>query len=435
MGIALAASRPTRHPLHPLHLWFNVLVPPPSEICRRREDCLGSPYRRREREQRSMQTYDYIVVGAGSAGAAVAYRLSEDPRNKVLLIEAGPDDYRWTRIPIGYAKMLYNPKVNWLYSAEPEANTNGRKLHVPRGKMLGGSSSLNGMAFVRGQAQDFDTWSQMGNQGWSYEDVLPIFKRMESYEANGDDAFRGRNGPLRVTNPEPNALLAQIIEAAGQVGIRQNPDYNGASQDGIAMSQASIASNRRQSTAHCYLEPARFRPNLRIETGALADGVVLEGTRCTGVRYSVHGEKRQARAMLEIVISAGAINSPQLLELSGIGQPERLQSLGIAVRHALPLRPPHPLGDRQARRQLQRSGPRAGPGHASPAIRVRPTEHAERRRRTATSVRPLAGRAGGPGPAARLGADADRARPERPQDFPPVRHDLLCSPDAAGEQR
>ena len=282
-----------------------------------------------------MQTYDYIVVGAGSAGAAVAYRLSEDERNRVLLLEAGPDDYRWTRIPVGFAKMSHNPAVNWLYHSEPEPSTNNRQLHVPRGKMLGGSSSLNGLAFVRGQAQDFDTWSQMGNQGWSYDDVLPVFKRMESYEADGDDAFRGRNGPLRVTNPEPNALLARIIEAAGQVGIRHNPDYNGASQDGIAMSQATIASNRRQSTAHCYLEPARFRPNLRIETNALTENVVLEGKRCTGVRYSVHGQKREARATREVVISAGTINSPQLLELSGIGQPERLQALGIPVHRPL----------------------------------------------------------------------------------------------------
>ena len=284
-----------------------------------------------------MQTYDYIVVGAGSAGAAVAYRLSENERNKVLLLEAGPAQPRWTTIPIGYAKLLYNPKANWLYSSEPEANTNGRKLHVPRGKMLGGSSALNGMAFVRGQAQDFDTWSQMGNQGWSYDDVLPFFKRMESYEADGDDTFRGRHGPLRVTNPEPaNPLLATIIQAAGQVGIRHNPDYNGATQDGIAMSQATIASNRRQSTAHCYLEPARFRPNLRIVTDALTECALFEGNRCTGVRYSVHGQKHEARSGRDVVISAGAINSPQLLELSGIGQPERLQGLGIEVRQALP---------------------------------------------------------------------------------------------------
>ena len=283
-----------------------------------------------------METYDYIVVGAGSAGAAVAYRLSADERNKVLLLEAGPDDYRWTRIPVGFAKMIHNPAVNWLYRSEPEPNTNFRPLHVPRGKMLGGSSALNGLAFVRGQAQDFDTWSQMGNQGWSYDDVLPFFKRMESYEAEGDDTFRGRNGPLRVTNPEPNALLARIIEAAGQVGIRHNPDYNGASQDGIAMSQATIASNRRQSTAHCYLEPARFRPNLRIETHALTECVMLDGTRCTGVRYTVHGQKREAQAARDVVISAGTINSPQLLELSGIGQPERLRALGIEVQRPLP---------------------------------------------------------------------------------------------------
>ncbi len=283
-----------------------------------------------------MQTYDYIVVGAGSAGAAVAYRLSENPANNVLLLEAGPDDYRWTRIPVGYAKMSHNPAVNWLYHSEPEASTNGRKLHVPRGKMLGGSSSLNGLAFVRGQAQDFDTWSQMGNQGWSYDDVLPFFKRMESYEADGDDTFRGRHGPLRVTNPEPNALLARIIEAAGQVGIRHNPDYNGASQDGIAMSQATIASNRRQSTAHCYLEPARFRPNLRIQTEALTECLILDGKRCIGVRYSVHGEQREVRAGREVVVSGGTINSPQVLELSGIGQPERLHGLGISVRQALP---------------------------------------------------------------------------------------------------
>ena len=148
-------------------------------------------------------TYDYIVVGAGSAGSVVANRLSADARNRVLLLEAGPASHPWSRIPIGYAKLLNNPAANWLYTAEPEANTNGRKLPVPRGRMLGGSSAINGNAFVRGQAQDFDTWAQMGNRGWSYKDVLPFFKRMESYQGGGDDAFRGRDGPLRVTNPDP----------------------------------------------------------------------------------------------------------------------------------------------------------------------------------------------------------------------------------------
>ena len=170
-----------------------------------------------------MQTCEYIVVGAGSAGAAVANRLSADPRNKVLLLEAGRASHPWSFIPIGMARLITNPAANWLYSSEPEASTNGRRLPVPRGKLLGGSSSINGMVFVRGQAQDFDTWAQLGNRGWSYTDVLPFFKRMESYAGEGDDAFRGRAGPLRVTNPEPrDPLFATIIKAAAQVGIRHN---------------------------------------------------------------------------------------------------------------------------------------------------------------------------------------------------------------------
>src|SRR5712672_2197587 len=284
-----------------------------------------------------MQTYDYIVVGAGSAGAAVANRLSADPRNKVLLLEAGRASHPWSFIPIGMARLIKNPAANWLYSSEPEASTNGRRLPVPRGKLLGGSSSINGMVFVRGQAQDFDTWAQMGNRGWSYTEVLPFFKRMESYAGEGDDALRGRGGPLRVTNPEPrDPLFATIIKAAAQVGIRHNPDYNGLSQEGIAMSQATIAGGRRMSTARCYLDPVRNRRNLHIETQALTEGLVLDGKRCTGVRYSVAGEVREARAGRAVVVSAGAFNSPQLLELSGIGQPERLRDLGIEVRHDLP---------------------------------------------------------------------------------------------------
>jgi choline dehydrogenase len=276
-------------------------------------------------------------VGAGSAGAAVASRLSEDPRNKVLLLEAGPANHPWSRIPVGYAKLLTNPAANWLYSSEPEPNTNGRRLPVPRGRILGGSSSINGLAFVRGQSQDFDTWAQMGNRGWTYRDVLPFFKRMENYSGGGEDAFRGREGPLRITNPVPrDPLFKALIEAARQVGIRHNPDYNGARQDGIAMSQASISNGRRMSTAHCYLEPARSRANLDIVTGALTEGLVLEGKRCIGVRYSVGGIPHEARAGRDVVVSAGSINSPQLLELSGIGQPERLSRLGIEVRHALP---------------------------------------------------------------------------------------------------
>jgi choline dehydrogenase len=283
-----------------------------------------------------MTSYDFIVVGAGSAGAAVAHRLSQDPRHRVLLLEAGAPGHRWSSIPVGMARLITNPEANWLYSSEPEANTNGRRIPVPRGKLLGGSSAINGMAFVRGQAQDFDTWAQMGNRGWSYEEVLPYFKRMESYQGEGEDFYRGRAGPLVVTNPPPSEPIFQlIIKAAGEVGIPHNPDYNGASQEGIAMSQATIAGGRRMSTARCYLDPIRNRPNLHIETGALAEALLFDGRRCTGVRYAVGDDRREAAAH-ETIVCGGTINSPQLLELSGIGQPERLRALGIAVRQALP---------------------------------------------------------------------------------------------------
>lgn len=281
--------------------------------------------------------YDYIIIGAGSAGAVVANRLSADPRNKVLLLEAGPAGYRWTRIPVGYARMINNPAVNWLYTSEPEATTNGRRLPVPRGRILGGSSAINGLAFVRGQAQDFDTWAQMGNRGWSYADVLPFFKRIETYQGNGDATYRGSDGPLRVTNPEPReAIFQALIKAADEVGIRHNPDYNGAHQDGIAMSQASISGGRRMSTAACYLDPIRSRANLHIETEALAEKLLFQGKRCIGVQYSKGDQKLAAQAAREVIISGGSINSPQLLELSGIGQAERLRGLGIETLHALP---------------------------------------------------------------------------------------------------
>lgn len=280
-------------------------------------------------------TYDFIIVGAGSAGAVLANRLSENSQNKVLLIEAGPASNIWSRIPIGYVKTLNNPDVNWRYWAEPEESTRGRRLYVPRGKVLGGTSTINGMAFVRGQAQDFDTWAQMGNSGWSYQDLLPLFRRMESY-ADGADEFRGNNGPLRVTNPVPSdPLYKSLIAAAQEVGIGHNSDYNGASQDGIAMSQASIAGGRRMSTAHCYLDPIRRRPNLRVVTHALTEQVLLEGRRCVGVRYTVDGVSHTARSNRDVIVSAGSVNSPQLLELSGIGQPERLKALGIEVRQEL----------------------------------------------------------------------------------------------------
>ena len=391
-----------------------------------------------------MQTYDYIVVGAGSAGAAVANRLSADARNKVLLLEAGRASHPWSAIPIGMARLIANPAANWLYSSEPEANTNGRRIPVPRGKLLGGSSSINGMVFVRGQAQDFDTWAQMGNRGWSYAEVLPFFKRMESYAGAGDDALRGRDGPLRVTNPEPrDPLFATIIEAAAQIGIRHNPDYNGASQEGIAMSQATIAAGRRMSTARCYLDPIRKRPNLNIETEALTQGLVLDGMRCAGVRYSVGGEVREATASREVVVSAGTINSPQLLELSGIGQPERLRNLGIEVRHALPGVGEN-LRDHYVPRTRWLIGKKGiafndrgrGLGLVHEAMRYAlfaagPAGHGGR---PDPCVRVLARGPGGAGPDAGLDPDADRTQPERSPDLPPVGRDLVRPPDASGEQ-
>ncbi|MDB5486806.1 MAG: hypothetical protein JWQ58_521 [Reyranella sp.] len=283
-------------------------------------------------------TYDYIVVGAGSAGAVVASRLTESGAHRVLLLEAGTQgsNFFWSKVPVGVAKMIDDPAVNWCYDSEPDEGSGGRRIAVPRGRMLGGSSSINGMVYIRGQAQDYDHWAQLGNRGWSYQDVLPIFKRMERFEG-GSDEFRGRDGILRVTHTPRNKvpLLEKMIEAAERMGLPYNPDQNGASQEGIGMSQVTIAKGRRQSTAFCYLDPARTRANLQIDQGAIAESLILEGKRCVGVRYSINGVKHEARATREVIVSGGSINSPKLLELSGIGQGDRLRALGIAPLHEL----------------------------------------------------------------------------------------------------
>ena len=282
------------------------------------------------------QTFDYIVVGAGSAGSVLANRLSANPNHKVLVLEAGRESHPWSRIPIGFAKLIENPAANWLYASEPEPGTGNRRIPIPRGKLLGGSSSINGMVFVRGQSQDYDQWAQLGNRGWSYRDVLPIFRDMESYQGEGDAEYRGRSGPLKVSESnETGPLYDALIKAAGQTGIEYTRDYNGAAQDGIGMTQTTIRNGRRMSTAVCYLDPARSRPNLTIQPNALTECLLLEGKRCVGVRYTTNGQQREARAAKETIVSAGSINSPQLLELSGIGQPDLLQGLGIEVRHAL----------------------------------------------------------------------------------------------------
>ncbi len=282
------------------------------------------------------QTFDYIVVGAGSAGSVLANRLSANPRHKVLVLEAGRESHPWSRIPVGFARLINNPAANWLYSSEPDEGTGQRRIPIPRGKLLGGSSSINGMVFVRGQSQDYDQWAQLGNRGWSYREVLPIFRDMESYQGTGDEEYRGRNGPLKVSeNFETGPLYDALIKAAGEVGIAYTKDYNGAKQDGIGMTQMTIRGGRRMSTAVCYLNPARTRPNLTIEPNAHTECLLLEAKRCIGVRYTVNGQQREARAAKEVVVSAGSINSPQLLELSGIGNPDVLQALGIEVSHAL----------------------------------------------------------------------------------------------------
>jgi len=239
-------------------------------------------------------------------------------------------------VPVGVSKMIDDPAVNWCYRSEPDEGSGGRHIDVPRGKMLGGSSSINGMVFIRGQAQDYDHWAQLGNRGWSYQDVLPIFKRMERYDG-GSDQYRGRSGILRVTDTPRNRvpLLEMIIAAAEKIGLPFNADQNGASQEGVGMSQVTIARGRRQSTAYCYLDPARGRKNLLIEQGAMAEALILEGKRCVGVRYRVNGVPREARARAEVIVSGGAINSPKLLELSGIGQGDLLRSRGITPLHEL----------------------------------------------------------------------------------------------------
>jgi choline dehydrogenase len=284
----------------------------------------------------NQQSFDYIVVGAGSAGSVIANRLSTSPRYRVLVLEAGRESHRWSRIPIGFARLIDNPAANWLYSSEPDEGTGHRRIPVPRGKLLGGSSSINGMVFVRGQPQDYDTWAQLGNRGWSYREVLPVFRDMESYQGEADDAYRGRSGPLRVTESnESGRLYDALIKAAGEVGIDYTKDYNGATQDGIGMTQTTIRNGRRMSTAVCYLDPARRRPNLTICANALTESLLIENKRCVGVRYRLNGQQHEARASREVVVSAGSVNSPQLLELSGIGQPQLLKSLGIEVRHEL----------------------------------------------------------------------------------------------------
>jgi choline dehydrogenase len=290
---------------------------------------------------------DYIVVGAGSAGCVLAARLSEGGRFKVLLLEAGGDD-RPTKnlsqfasnlmihIPVGYASTLKDPKVNWLYTTEPDPGTGGRQHVWPRGKVLGGSSSINAMLYVRGQQADYDGWRQLGCEGWAWDDVLPYFRKAQNQERGSCD-LHGAGGPLNVADMrDGNAISEALIEACDQAGIPRYDDLNGKDQEGATWYQVTQKNGARCSAAVAYLHPAMKRPNLRVETNALASRVIFEGKRAVGVAFVQNGVERVAKARAEVILAGGAINSPQLLQLSGVGSGELLRQHGIAVVADLP---------------------------------------------------------------------------------------------------
>jgi choline dehydrogenase len=278
-------------------------------------------------------SYDYIVVGAGSAGCVLANRLTEDGRTRVLLLEAGPRDTDpWIHVPIGYAKLFTRSDVNWAYESEPEPALNGRRIFTPRGKVLGGSSSINGLVYIRGQREDFDGW---GIPGWDFDALLPYFRKSED-QARGASKWHGIGGPLAVSDLPRHELCDAFIEAAAANGIPRNDDFNGATQEGTGYYQATSRNGRRCSTATGYLRPAEKRANLRVEVNALATRVLFEGQKAIGIEYLQNGELRKASAAGEVILSGGTFNSPQLLEISGVGKRSFLEEKGVPVVHDLP---------------------------------------------------------------------------------------------------
>jgi choline dehydrogenase len=279
---------------------------------------------------------DYVIVGAGSAGCVVADRLSEDGA-QVVLLEAGPTDWHpMIHVPAGALHLRANPLVNWNYYAEPDERLGNRSLHWPRGRVLGGTSSINGMLYVRGNPADYDGWAQMGCRGWSYADVLPYFKKSERY-APGDTQYRGKNGPLLVEDYRTILPLThRFVEAAQQAGFPLTRDYNGAVQEGVGYSQMTRNGRFRGSTARTFLAEARRRPNLGVVTKAVATRLLLDRGRCTGVAFRQNGQDNQVLAAREVIVSGGTVNSPHLLQVSGIGPAAHLQSIGVAVTHDLP---------------------------------------------------------------------------------------------------
>ena len=283
-----------------------------------------------------MAEFDYIVVGAGSAGCVLANRLTEDGKSTVLLLEAGGKDTSpMIHIPVGYATTLKDPKVNWLYETEPDPGTHDRVHTWPRGKVLGGSSSINGLLYIRGQRQDYDGWAQLGLRGWSYDDLHPYFLRSQHQERDGMDGH-AKGGPLNVSDvTEKHPVSDAVIEAGKAMGLSHR-DVNGEDQEGVAYYQLTVKNGRRCSAAVAYLNPAKKRQNLQIETKALAARVLFEGKQAIGVEYTQNGQTKTAKARGEVILAGGAINSPQLLELSGIGHPEVLNANGIEIVSALP---------------------------------------------------------------------------------------------------
>ena len=290
--------------------------------------------------QNIAEKYDYIIVGAGTAGCILANRLSASGKNSVCIIEAGPKDWHpMLQIPAGFVKTLVNPKFNWMYMSEPSSGTNWRAIPAPRGKVLGGSSSINGMGFNRGQRMDFDVWAQKGNTGWSYDDLLPYFRKFETYKSDDDQYYRGTEGEMTISNLQwKNPLCEAFMEGAESLGISRNADYNGATQEGISYLQRTVKGQFRMSAARAFLKPAKKRTNLRIISSAHVTRILLNNKRAVGVNFKIGSkgaDERQLSAGKEVILAAGAINSPQLMQISGIGDPKLLSAIGCPVHHQL----------------------------------------------------------------------------------------------------